>query len=163
MSTEVSDLTLDYEIGDDARSSLLLLPMSIEHPLDDQEYVVYPASTTSVLKLLKSNSIPAKLATYENKKVAYQENRSSDWFGPTILFTSALLLQNPELVSIVINIISSYVYDIFKGKAVDPSARCTFAYIGESKKKRVYYEGPLSGLSEVRGIITELGNAPSDV
>ena len=141
----------------------LLLPISIEHPLEGQEYVVYPASTTSVLKLLKSNSIPARLAICEGKRIAYQENRSSDWFGPTVLITSALLSQHPYLVSAAINIISNYVYDIFKGKAPDPSTRCTFAYIGKGQKKMVYYDGPVSELSKIAKIVEEFENAPSDV
>lgn len=163
MGIEVTELSLDYAIPDDASNSLLLLPMSIEHTLQGQEYVVYASSTTSVLKLLKSNSIPVRLAISETKRIAYQENRSSDWFAPTILISSALLSQNPELVSLAINIISSYVYDIFKGKAADPSTRCTFAYVGKAKGKMVHYEGPVSGLSKIPQIIKELENAPSDI
>ena len=162
MSIEITELNLDYEIPDDASSSIVVLPISIEHTLKDQEYVVYAASATSVLKLLKSNSIPVRLAISETGKIAYQENRSSDWFGPTLLFSSTLLTQNPELLDLTLNVISSYVYDIFKGKAADPSVRCTFAYLGTAKRKKVHYEGPVSGLSEIPKIIKELGDEEDD-
>jgi len=156
MSTEVMDLVIDYDIPPYAEKSLIILPVKPEHEMDQSKYVVYASTVTSVMKLLKANDIPIRLAVEGGREVAYQENRSFDWFAPTILITASLLSQNPQLVSIAINLISSYIYEIFKGKSADPSTRCTFAYIGKGKKKKVHYEGPVSGLSKIPDIIKEI-------
>lgn len=163
MGVAVTELNAGLQIEDRAAEALVLLPASIERTSDGEQYIVYAASTTSVLKLLKSKSIPARLGGAKTGKIAYQENRGSEWFGPTILITSALLSQNPSAVSVAINVISSYVYDIFKGKADDPTAKCTFAYVGKAGRKRLYYEGPTSGLSEIQKIIEGLENGPDHV
>lgn len=68
-------------------------------------------------------------------KIAFfAENHSIDWFGPTIFIPLMVISQNPNIVSFCLNIVSNYVYDLFKGKNKDPSINCSFIY--EDKQKR---------------------------
>ena len=64
-----------------------------------------------------------------------------------------VISQNPNIVSFCLNIISNYVYDLFKGKNKDPSINCSFIYEDKQKKKKVEYEGPVSGLKEIEKIM----------
>lgn len=64
-----------------------------------------------------------------------------------------VISQNPNIVSFCLNIISNYVYDLFKGKNKDPSINCSFLYEDKQKKKKIEYEGPVSGLKEIEKIM----------
>jgi len=84
------------------------------------------------------------------------EQRSIDWFGPTLLFTTAALTQNPELVSVALNVLSNYISDYFKGQRA-PNIKINIV-IQKSKTEytNFMYEGPKDGLTEIEKVIEKL-------
>ncbi|WP_051994510.1 hypothetical protein [Leptospira noguchii] len=106
--------------------------------------------------MLKRNKIETKIAYGNISAAIFSENYSIDWFGPILLFTATAITQNEKLVSITLNIISSYLYDTFKSKKEDPTLRCSFVYSSTKKTKKISYEGPISGLKEIESVIKDL-------
>lgn len=158
MNTSVDEIAIQYKMNDSSDADILLLPFAPEKAVDGSERTIYAETTVSVFKKLNSSGVKTALAVGELKDLALRHNRALEWVAPTILFTYAAISQNPNIVSIVLNVISSYLYDIFKGKTDETNANCTFVYRGrkDSSCKKVTYKGPIDGLKDVEGIIREL-------
>lgn len=131
----------------DHYSDLMILPEIIE---DDQN--IYASSTVSFFKFAR-NFININ---FIKKPDMLLEQRSIDWFGPTLLFTTAALTQNPDLVSISINVLSNYIYDYFKGQK-EPNIKLNIM-IQKSKTEytKLNYEGTKEGLIEIEKVIAKL-------
>ena len=127
--------------------SLLLVP---NNWLTEEKEYVYPTSLVSVVKLLKQQNIPIDTLYPIDATTSLQDNRAIDWIFPTMVVSSLLLTQQPDLVSVALNIISNYVTDIFKGVNIDPKVKLNILQVAKNgKTQRVEYAGPVSGLSEV--------------
>ena len=156
MDIEREEIELDYPIPATDKA-VFILPQEKNIEYKQKQYVLYAETAPAVLKMLRNNGIGTDLAYGNTEEIIYRENRSIDWFAPTLLFMGTAITQNPELVSITLNVISSYLYDIFKGKKEDPNVHCKFAVKTEGKKvKSIKYEGAVSGLKDVASIIQEL-------
>lgn len=153
MKCEVKDF--DSIIGIES-TGLMFLPSQEKYSFKGNVKNVYPASTVSVRKILQNNAIDCILSDKDLEQVVFRDNHSIDWFGPFVLFTYTAITQNPLLVSMTINLISNYVYDIFKGKSNDPNVKCSFFYTDNKKGKKIEYDGPVSGLIQVNEIINGL-------
>jgi len=113
---------------------------------------IYSTSSIDILKLFKSSEIKSYL--YEEDDISLQENRANDWLGPLLFISYMTLMQNPEMLSIILNIISSYVYDFFKGAFTPGKAK--FSIIRENKdgsKTEINYEGNIDGIKELEQIV----------
>lgn len=86
------------------------------------------------------------------------EQRSNEWFGPTVLFTSSMLTENSELVSIYCNVLSSYLYDFFKGSNQKTSVKLKVIYKEKksSKTTEISFEGDASGIGFLEESIMEV-------
>lgn len=126
---------------------LMIVPELIE---DEQS--IYSSSSISFYKYAK-NQIHL---SYIRKPDIVLEQRSIDWFGPTLLITTSALTQNPELISITLNVISNYITDFFKGRN-EPNIKISLL-IQQSKTqfKKLDYEGDREGLKEVEKLIRQL-------
>ena len=131
----------------DHYSDLMILPELME---DEQN--IYASSTVSFFKFAR------KLINinYIEQPDMVLEQRSIDWFGPTLLFTTAALTQNPELVSVAINVLSNYISDYFKGHK-EPNVKLNII-VQKSKTEytKFMYEGPKDGLTEIEKVIKNL-------
>lgn len=137
--------------------AIYFLPENLDDGVIESEFI-YPEATTDLRKILKEHNVDVRYLT-ENKPLL-RSRKSSTWFGPTFLITSSMLINNPELVAISINIMSSYLYDFFKGTIGDKQAK--FEIIIENKNKgefsKIKYEGPVSGIKRLEKVINSLGN-----
>ncbi len=136
----------------DSNNSFYFIPENINEELESTKYI-YPESTTDIRKMLKSENITIEYLTSD--KPLLRSRKSSDWFGPTLLITYSLLSQNSTLIGISLNLISSYLYDYFKGST--ESKQVKFEIILESKKKKEFkkikYEGSIEGIKELDSVI----------
>ena len=75
-----------------------------------------------------------------------------------MFFGWALISQNPNIVSVCLNLVSSYLYDLFKGRTSDIRARLRVAIepTEGATAKIVEYDGPVEGLKDVSKIIKSL-------
>jgi len=155
MGYEITDYKITFDIDEKLKNNILLLPCDLKKEFNGEKNILYTESSISVLKILRKQNISAEFAVGTPADSIYIENRSIDWFGPALFFSISVLSQNPMLVSSCINIISSYVYDIFKGKSEDPNVRCSFVLEDKDKNKNrhIKYEGPVSGLKNIEEIL----------
>jgi hypothetical protein len=74
------------------------------------------------------------------------------WIGPVILFSAAAISQNPEIVSITLDIISNYLTDWFRG--VPKQERTARLRMVQKTKEGIYkifdYDGPAENLGPIK-------------
>lgn len=128
-------------------NSISLLPCDFESDVLSTRY------HSNTLSFFKHSNEALKLS-YLNEPSALFEQRSGEWFAPAMLITSQFMASHPNVVSIICNLISSYIYDIYKG-ASKPKVRLTV--ICEKKKTsktvRIDYEGDVEGLAMMQSAI----------
>ena len=146
--------TTDYNTEDfSTNDKLLFMLYDKNSDFNGLSKVSYTASSLPIYKLFKKEKLDADFAISNLDDCVFVENHSIDWFGPTIFIPLMVISQNQNVVSLCLNIISNYVYDLFKGKNKDPSINCSFIYEDKKKKKKIEYEGPVSGLKEIKKIM----------
>ncbi|MCG9792638.1 hypothetical protein [Flavobacterium algicola] len=134
--------------------AITFLPENIELAQSNNEFF-FADSTVDLRKLLRLNSIEtAELISITNS----YNRKSADFYGPAVFISLSLLTQNPDLVSIALNLISNYIYDHFKGKTGSKNVKLEI-YV-ETKKnktiKKINYDGNADGLSQLNEIIKSL-------
>ncbi|MFV8334730.1 hypothetical protein ACNQF7_01445 [Flavobacterium sp. RSP29] len=134
-------------------NDLIFLPENLE--ADALEYV-YPESTSDLRKIFRANNLSAFYLCSD--KPMLRARKSADWFGPTLFINYAILTENPDLISISLNLISSYLYDFFKGSPNNKNVK--FEIVIQNKKEKgfqkIKYEGNIEGIKELSGIIKQL-------
>lgn len=139
-----------YELKSDM---IYFIPYDYKINFNSEKKIAYTESTIPIRKLFNNNNIASELAYSNYDDCVFSENHSIEWFGPTIFFPLMVISQNPQVVSFCINIISNYVYDLFKGRSKDPEINCNFIYEEKNGKKEIHYNGPVTGLKEIKDII----------
>ena len=72
------------------------------------------------------------------------KNKSNDRVLPIVFVSAAAWNNNPELVSVALTIVSSYVYDLFKDVTGSRTAKISVVVKGPNgKSTRIDYEGRL--------------------
>lgn len=134
-------------------NDFIFLPENIE--ADTIEYI-YTESTSDIRKIFRANSLSAFYLCSDKPKL--RARKSADWFGPTLFVNFAILSQNPELINIALNLVSSYLYDLFKGTASKKEVK--FEIVVQTKKskgfKKIKYEGDVDGIKDLAEIIKQL-------
>lgn len=148
MSLEVTEIEASFPQA--ALGKILLLPSDFASDPAPARY------HSNSLSFFKHSSETLKLA-YLNQPTALLEQRSGEWFAPAMLITSQFMASHPNVVSIVCNLISSYIYDIYKG-GTKPKVRITVLCEkkGASKFVRIDYEGEVDGLTTVQAAIDKV-------
>jgi len=156
MSVEIYDYTLPKDTVAPEAVELLILPWRSAQENKEQGKAVYPESTSTIIKLLQKKSIEVRLAEGELSDVVLEDRHSIEWFGPIILFSAAAIANNPEIVTITLNIISNYLSNILFGDKVtkdEPVAKFHIVIQDEEGTKKIKYEGPVSGISDIENVI----------
>lgn len=70
----------------------------------------------------------------------------------------SVLSENPQLIEISISLISSYLYDLFKGSGGNKKVKFDIVIGNENNKsfKKISYEGDIDGVKELNSIIKNL-------
>jgi hypothetical protein len=139
----------------DFEKELCFLPENLLEAENTSDFI-YSETSTDLRKALKKDNVSIDYLT--NDKPLLRSRKNADWFGPIILIGFYTLTNNPYLISVTLNVLSSYLYDFFKGTIGERNVK--FEVIVESKKKKEYqkikYEGPVDGIPELEGIIKAL-------
>lgn len=109
---------------------------------------VFPISTANIKKLLENNEISVGYNCDESS-ICYEENRAIEYILPIMY-----IFQIKILLPIVINLISNYLYDLFKGRE-NNNVSFRLVIKEKSKSKMIKYEGPISGMKEIPNIIKD--------
>lgn len=137
-----------------SNNTFFFIPENINENIDSSNYI-YSDSTTDIKKSFKSENILVEYLTED--KPLLRTRKSADWFGPTIFITYSLLSENSTMIGISLNLISSYLYDHFKGTV--GTKKIKFEIVIENKKegfKKINYEGSIEGIKELEAVIKQL-------
>ena len=137
-------------------SGLTLLPLNFDSAASIGE-LRHASETSTVRKLLLQERVPLRDVVERDQRPPYIKNKSSDLVLPTLYFSAAFLSQNSPLVSVALNVISSYIYDRFR--ALKPGRTVKFDVVLEDTKngkyRRIAYEGTEEGLKLLPASIKE--------
>jgi len=161
MNTEQSKITVEpiepfpSDIATRASSAIIILPTNWPEPEGE---LVYAGSTESVKKLLRREAIPVETLTPVDASTHLRDERALDWVSPTLVVSGLLTTQNAMAVDVALNIISSYVTDLFKGVKKDPNVKLTIIQTRSESEtaQKLLYQGPVSGLPEISRMLAKL-------
>lgn len=134
-------------------NDLIFLPENIE---DDALEYVYPESTSDIKKIFRVNNLASFYLCSDKPKL--RARKSADWYGPALFINFTILTQNPDLINITMNLISSYLYDFFKGSPKNKNVKFEIVIQNEQKKgfQKIKYEGDIDGIKELDAVIKQL-------
>lgn len=146
--TKISSLNLSIP------NAITFLPENIEK-VDSENELIFADSTIDIKKLFRLNSVE----TGELIPISKSYNRkAADFYGPAIFISLSMLSENPNVVSVALNLLSSYIYDRFKGTTGNKKVKIEI-YV-ETKKnksvKKIVYDGDVGELDKLNEIIKNL-------
>ncbi len=117
---------------------------------------IFTESMVDLNKLFRQNNI--SFDTLNGDTELYRSRKNADIYLPAVFFSLSLISQNPNLVSVSLNILSSYIYDRLKGSFEKKTAHIDI-YIEikeKGKAKKISYKGEAEGIKELEKVIKAL-------
>ncbi|HCM9143870.1 hypothetical protein [Enterobacter hormaechei] len=137
--------TSDFEISTKDVRKVLVLPN-----IDLGSENIFSTDSISFIKYLKKE---IDLEFYHQPE-GFWEQRSIDWLGPTLFLTGKLLYDNPDLLNILFEMLSSYVREKLPNR---DSSKIKINVICKkdenTKSMEINYEGDINGLDEIKNAI----------
>jgi hypothetical protein len=125
---------------------LSILPRNFD-TAKSADQLIHESTAPTIRTLLRQAGVPETKFEKEGTRIPQGSKKSWEWIGPIIFIGQEML--NDVAVPIMLNVISSYLYDIFKGHRHD--AEVTLEYvvetveqtnIGEKREyKRITFKG----------------------
>lgn len=138
---------------------IAILPQNFESAKSSDE-LYYESETATVRKLWKEAKLQEERLEREEDHFPYIRKRTFEWLGPTIFIGSMLLANEPNTISLALNVISNYLTDFFRGSFQKPKIK--FAIIVEKTNERKYqkinYEGDIKGIESLFDQIKKIAN-----
>lgn len=144
------------ELGCNVPTEIAFLPRNFDTAVARND-LIHEGSIADIRILWRQAKLKETRIEREGDRLPQAQEMFFEWVSP-ILFISALYLsQNPQGVSIALNIISTYLTDFFKGIPGEKKVRLDVVVECTKGKKylRVHYEGDERGLAEVGKAIHE--------
>ncbi|KVV16402.1 hypothetical protein [Flavobacterium sp. TAB 87] len=133
-------------------NGLTFLPENFETAPTKNDFI-FTESLIELNKYFKLNNV--KIISLEGGSEIYRSRKSADIYLPAIFIGFSAFAENPNIVSVVLNVVSSYIYDNLKGKIGTKTAKIEF-YIEKKEKGKITkidYKGSAEGLKELENII----------
>lgn len=150
VSGRLEELGARYPIG------LALLPANFESAESTDSFRQLSTAAT-VKTLFRNNGIPQDDIVDRAKRPPYIQNNSFELILPTLFVSATLISENPTLLAIALNVISSYAVDFFKGMSGDKTVKAEVVVEKTKSKtcKKITYSGPVDGLKELAKVVKE--------
>lgn len=159
MNTEVRDYVSVSEklvsFGVAVPSGIAILPDNLAEAESIGDLRQQVESDT-VRTLLRENKISYVEIFDDDNQPPYVQQYNFEWFGPTIFISAGLLSQNPNVLSVILGLITNYLYDLFKGDKHSPASLDVIFQKADGSCKEIHYSGPSDGLSEIAEVVKEL-------
>jgi len=138
----------------DAPQELTFIPENVDTAESVDDFI-FPDTLTDIKKTLRIQAI--SIPVLGNVKAKMHGRKSVDIYLPA-LFLGTAALASPHLISITLNVVSSYVYDFFKGTPGQTTASLEILMSpkGDGKIKKISYKGPAEGIKDLSKVIKEL-------
>lgn len=156
MDYKIEDLDISTrleELGLTVPHSLAFFPENFDNAKTKSDFVF----TDSMLDLkkifLQDNNI--SIATLGQDTELYRSRKNADIYLPAIFFGLSQITENSTLVSVSLNVLSNYIYDLCKGISGKRKAHVDL-YVETKEKgkvKKLSYTGDVEGLKELEKII----------
>lgn len=155
MGYKIEDINLQAKLKElnlKLSSILTFFPENIEE-VKQKENFVFTDSMLDLNKIFRQENLD--IAVLGTDTELYRTRKDADIYLPAIFFSLSLVTENPSIVSISLNVLSNYIYDLCKGSFDKKTAKVDF-YIEteeEGKVKRISYSGDSEGLKDLPEII----------
>lgn len=120
------------------------------------EDFIFSDSLIDVKKVFKHNNID--ISELNNNSAKYRSRKSADFYAPSIFLGLTLLTENPDVISVGLNVLSEYIADFLKGSLGKKEVQLDI-YV-ETKKnkivKKITYNGNAEGIKALDKIIKKL-------
>jgi len=136
-------------------SDLAFLPENL-NSVDNVDKFIFTESVIELNKYFKAENLNIQILGGEPQLLRSRKN--ADIYLPSILIPSFLILENPNILSVILNVVSSYIYDNLKGKIGKKTAQVELFIEKKEKGKysKIDYKGDTEGLKELEKIIKSL-------
>jgi len=136
-------------------TELTFIPENI-NTANNTEELIFTESLIELNKYFKADNI--NIESLGGKPELYRSRKSADIYLPTIFIASSILVENPNTISVILNIISSFIYDNLKGTIGKKTAKIEFYVEKKEKGKitKIEYKGDAEGLKDLEKIIKSL-------
>lgn len=134
---------------------LTFIPENVETALTVDDFI-FTDTLTDLKKTLRLQQVD--VSVLGDKKPQMHARKSADIYLPALFVSGTALLANPHLISVALNLVSSYVYDFFKGTTGRKTVSFEI-YIdaeGDRKTKKIIYKGDAEGIKNLTNVIKQL-------
>ncbi|MBW7914045.1 MAG: hypothetical protein H3C54_10210 [Taibaiella sp.] len=156
MDYKIEDLDISKrldELGIALPGNLTFFPDNFDTANAKDEFVFTDTMLDLSKIFRKDNSILIPALGQDTE--LYRSRKSSDIYLPAIFFGLSQITENPQIISISLNVLSNYVYDLCKGTSSKKTAHVDF-YLEtkeRGKVKKLSYKGDVEGLEELGKVI----------
>ncbi|MCI0485918.1 MAG: hypothetical protein L0229_04880 [Blastocatellia bacterium] len=144
------------ELGCNVPTGIALLPRNFD-TVASKDDLIHESSVADIRILWRQAELNETRIEKEGDKLPQAQEKSFEWVGPIIFVSALYFSQNPQGVSIALNIISNYLTGFFKGIPGNKKVRLDVVVEQTKSQKclKVHYEGDVEGLAEVSKVIRE--------
>jgi hypothetical protein len=146
-------------LGCPAPVGITLLPQNFETAASADEFILASEAAT-VTSLFRQGGLPLSKIQRPSGATPFAQNNAFEWLAPTLFISATYLSQNPDYVSIAINILSEYLTDFFKGVQGEKKVKLEIVIEQNVERscKKVSYSGPVEGMGEIARVVKELSD-----
>ena len=145
------------ELGCNVPNSIALLPRNFETAKSKEE-LIHESTTPTVRILWRQNAITETPIEQSGEKFPCVAEEAFEWISPTIFISAMLISQNPNLITLALNVISNYLTHWFKGLPKE-NRKVELRIITETESgdyKEIEYKGTQDGLKDLPRVIKEV-------
>lgn len=145
------------ELGCNVPTGIALLPRNFRTAQNKAE-LMHESSSLTVRTLWRRAGIAETPIEPEGERFPTIIEDAFSWAGPTIFIAASVLFQNPQIVSVTLNIVSNYLTDFFKGTRGSQNVKLSIVVEQELGRqyKEIRYEGDKGGLEELAKIVEKI-------
>ena len=112
------------ELGFNVPTGLVILPSNFDTATSPDE-LIHESTTPTIRSLLRQSGVVETRLEKEGTKIPQSAKKSAEWVSPIIFVSQAILTD--AVLPLTINIISSYLYDLFRGRLGKAQVAIRFA------------------------------------
>ncbi len=146
LSTKLDELELSLP------DALTFFPENIDTAKQKDEFI-FTDSMLDLSKIFKQENVDISVLGVDTE--LYRSRKSADIYLPAIFLSLSLIAENPTIISISLNLLSNYIYDLCKGSLKEKTAKVDL-YIETKERgkfKKISYSGSAEGLKDLHKII----------
>jgi hypothetical protein len=138
---------------------IAILPRGLDSARRPEE-LRHETDASTLRKLLAEQEIRVQQVECASGSTPVVVRRSADWIAPTLFVSALLVTQNPYAIQLALGVVESFVSERLRGSRSGQNVRLEVV-VERSKStmsKKIVYEGPAVGISELCQLIAEISD-----